>query len=394
MTIAPLRRVDRAIDVLALRSREFPWLADDRTAYLNSASTGPTPASTLEAIESFARQRARPHRITQAVQFGTTQRARELCARLVGAEADEIALGPNTSFGLNLAARALPLREGNVVVTSEGEFPANVYPWLALERARGVTTRLVPCVGRLPDEDALLAALDEPRVRLLALSWVGFATGARVDLERLGRACRERGIWFVVDAIQGVGAAPLDVRAGHVDVLACGAQKWLLSPWGTGFAYVRRELVRELEPPAAGWISVRDAEDFGRLTDYDLTWRDDARRFEVGTLPHQDYAALNASVGLLLELGVEAVAAHVEALVGRVVAWAEANPRCARLVTSAEPARRAGIVSLAPQDLAAAVRRLDVAGVVYSAREGMIRLSPHCFNTTDDVDVALRALEG
>jgi selenocysteine lyase/cysteine desulfurase len=281
-----------------------------------------------------------------------------------------------------------------VAVVSDGEFPANVYPWLALERARGVRTRVVPCRDGLPDEGALLAALDEPGVRLLAVSWVQFATGHRAALARLGRACRERGVWFVVDAIQGVGAAPLDVRACDVDVLACGGQKWLLSPWGTGFAWVRRELATQLEPPAAGWISVRGAEDFGRLTDYDLAWRDDARRFEVGTLPHQDYVAFNESVALLLELGVDAVAEHVARLVGRVVEWALANPRLARLVTPADAAARAGIVALAPADFAAAADRLQRAGVVFSPREGMVRLAPHCFNTADEVDVALRALEG
>ena len=381
-------------DVAALRAREFPWLDADGVAYLNSASTGPTPARTLAALEAFTRLRAQPHRVSHELQFGISARARELFAALVGAGADEIALGPNTSFGVNLAARALPLRPGDVVVVSDGEFPANVYPWLALERARGVCTRLLPCRDGLPDEDALLAALDDPAVRLLAVSWVQFSTGARADLARLGRACRERGVWFVVDAIQGVGAAPLDVRACRIDVLACGGQKWLLSPWGTGFAYVRRELIAQLEPPEAGWLSVRGAEDFTRLTDYDLAWLDDARRFEVGTLPHQDYAAVNESVGLLLELGLDAVGAHVAALAGRVVDWTLANPGRARLVTPADAARRAGIVSVVPTDFAAATRRLRAADVVFSPREGMVRLAPHCFNTADDVDTALRALEG
>ena len=197
----------------------------------------------------------------------------------------------------------------------------------------------------------------------------------------------------MVDAIQGVGAAPLDVRACHVDVLASGAQKWLLSPWGTGFTYVRRELVERLTPPDAGWLAVKSSEDFSRLIDYDLAWRDEARRFEVGTLPYQDFVGAVASVELLLALGPATVARHVAALVDHVVRWAAARDDV-RLITPADPARRAGIVVLAPRDVDGAVRRLDAARVVYSLREGAIRLAPHCFNTLEEIDVALEALEG
>lgn len=380
-------------DVHALRAQEFVTLVESGARYLNSASTGPYPESTRAALDALNALRAEPHRISLDLQFGTLARMRARCAELVGADAAEIALATNTSSGINLAARALPFAPGDVVVTSDREFPANVYPWMALARSRGVQLRLVPCAGDLPDEEALLAALDQPRVRALAISWVSFGTGYRVDLQRLGAACRERGIHFVVDAIQGVGAAPLDVHACHVDVLACGGQKWLLSPWGTGFTYVRRELVPALEPPDAGWLAVKGSEDFSHLTDYRLDWRDEARRFEVGTLPYQEYVGAVASVELLLALGPAAVGHHVAALVDRVVRWARGRDDV-RLITPADPARRAGIVALAPRDAAGAARRLDAAGVVYSLREGAIRLAPHCFNTAEDVDAALAALEG
>lgn len=381
------------INVAALRAREFTTLVAGGARYLNSASTGPYPDSTRAALDALTALRAEPHRVSLDLQFGTLARMRERCATLVGADTAEIALAVNTSYGINLAARALPLQPGDVVVTSDREFPANVYPWMALERSRGVRLQLVPCAGELPDEEALLAALDGPRVRALAISWVSFGSGYRVELQRLGAACRERGIHFVVDAIQGVGAAPLDLRALHVDVLACGGQKWLLSPWGTGFTYVRRELVTALQPPDAGWLAVEGSEDFSRLVDYDLAWREEARRFEVGTLPYQDFVGAVASLDLLLALGPDAIARHVTGLVDRVVAWARGRDDV-RLITPADPARRAGIVSLAPCDPAAAVRRLDAAGVVYSLREGAVRLAPHCFNTAEEIDAALEALEG
>jgi selenocysteine lyase/cysteine desulfurase len=380
-----------AYDIDALREREFPWAARGEAIYLNHASTGPLPRRTVRAVEAFTALRAEPFRLPETLQFDTLARTRELCAGLVGATAGEIALMVNTTYGINLAARALPIGEGEIVVTSDLEFPANVYPWMALERSRGARLQMIPCVDRLPDEDAILRALDRPGVRVLTISWVSFATGYRVDLARLGRACRERGIYFVVDAIQGLGPATLDVRECEIDVLACGGQKWLLSPWGAGFTYVREGLVRELEPHAVGWMSVRGSDDFRRLCDYDLTYRDDARRFEMITLPFQDFAGMNASLELFFELGPSAIAAHVEGLAARIIDWA-ARRSDVRLVTPRSPARRAGIVAVAPADPEGASRRLAAAGVSHSLREGAIRFSPHFYNTAEEVDRALDAM--
>lgn len=379
-------------DVDALRAREFPWAVAGEQVYLNNASTGPLPARTVLAMNAMNAQRARPWEVGWPAQKAVLERGREACARLVGASAGEIALMTNTTHGINLAAATLPLVAGDVVLTFDGEFPSNVYPWMALER-RGVTLHRVPCRGRLPDEEALLAAMDLPGVKAVSVSWVSFATGYAIDLEAIGAACRERGLWFVVDGMQGIGVRPLDVRRCHVDILACGAQKWLLGPWGAGFAYVREALARTLEPATVGWLAMRASEDFTRLTDYEYRFHDDARRFEVLTFPVQDVAGMSASLGLLEELGAAAVEAHVAALADDIVAWAEGTPGIA-LVTPAERARRAGIVAVAPRDPEAASARLVHAGVAHSLREGAIRLAPHCYNTRDEVRRALRAIEG
>ena len=379
-------------DVDALRAREFPWtLAGDRI-YLNNASTGPIPRRSIEASDRVTRARAEPFRVNDAENFAMLARTRELCARLIGASPAEIALMVNTTYGINLAARALGLGAGDGVVLSDREFPANVYPWMALERAAGVTVRMLACEDGLPDERALLAALDDPAVKVLALSWVQFSTGWRADLPTIGKRCRERGIYLVVDAMQGLGAATLDVRESMIDVLACGGQKWLMAPWGTGFTWLREELVQRLEPQAVGWMAVRGSDDFTRLTDYDLTWRDDARRFEVITLPFQDFAGLASSLELLHELGPANVERHVRALADAIVGRASASDRLT-LVTPADPARRAGIVSLRPPDAPAASLRLAASGVSHSLREGNIRLSPHCYNTLAEVELALAILE-
>ena len=268
-----------------------------------------------------------------------------------------------------------------------------MYPWMAVQRDRGAQFRLVPCNGLLPDEDALIAALDEPRVRVLAISWVSFASGAMVDLDRLGRACRERGIRFVVDAIQGLGAATLDVSRTPIDILACGAQKWLLSPWGSGFLYVRRELIDTMEPQMVSWLAVKQSADFNRLLEYDLTWHDDARRFELLTTGYQDLVGMNESLSLFLELGVDAVAARVRECADRLVSGLVDRDDL-QLVTPADPARRAGIIVFAPNDTDGVCRRLDDGGVSYSLREGTVRLAPHVYTSDAELDLTMGLLAG
>lgn len=379
------------MDLDVLRATEFPWTADG-VAYLNHASTGPLPMRTRRALAEWDLLRSEPWRIGAPAQFDVLSQSRALASRMIGATPDEIALMVNTTYGINVAAAVIPLGPGDVVVTPDREFPANVYPWMALARRRGVEYRRVPCAaGRLADEEALLHALDDPRVRVLSVSWVSFETGLRLDLARLGAACRERGVFFVVDAIQGLGGAPIDVHACQVDFLACGGQKWLLSPWGTGFLYVRRELVTRFEPQPVGWMAVRNSEDFTRLCEYELNWFEDARRFEVITLPFQDFAGFNASMELFESVGWPRVHALVLERTEQIVQWTRGRSGVG-LVTPEDPARRAGIVSLSVADPPAASRRLTSAGVPHSLREGTIRLAPHFYSSAEDVDRALYVL--
>ena len=211
-------------DLEEIRRTEFPWTVTGEVAYLNHAGTGPLPTRTRQKLREWDDIRGKPWKNTAADQFGVLARCRELCARMIGASPDEIAMMVNTGYGINVAASSIPIKPGDVIVTPDREFPANVYPWMALAERRGATYRRVPCVDGLADEDALIRALDEPDVRVLSVSWVSFETGLKLDLARLGDECRKRGIWFVVDAIQGVGAAPIDVSKCHIDFLACGGQ--------------------------------------------------------------------------------------------------------------------------------------------------------------------------
>ncbi|MCU0634401.1 MAG: aminotransferase class V-fold PLP-dependent enzyme [Gemmatimonadaceae bacterium] len=382
------------MDVDTLRAREFAWMPHATGAYLNAASVGPQPDRCRVVAEEWAAARAQPHRIGVPQLRAAADGVRANFARLIGADADEIALMTNTTYGLNFAARALPMRAGGAVLAFDGEFPSCVYPFMAAARDRGLRFELVPKAGRLPDEDALVhAVLTRDDVSAVVVSWVQFATGFVADLARIGAACRARGVPFIVDAIQGVGVLPLDVHALPIDVLACGAQKWLCAPWGTGFAYVRRALVDQLEPHDVGWACMRSSDDYTRLVDYEYAFYPDARRFEVVTLPYHDMAVARAATDVLLEVGVPAISAHVATLTERLSTWADARDDVT-LVSPAAPARRAGIVAFAPRDLDAVHRRLGAAGVAHVVREGCVRLSPHLYNTIDEVERVVGILEG
>lgn len=375
-------------DLASLRAAEFPLTRD--TIYLDAASIGPVPVRSRRALDAFNALRGTPHLIAKTDQFGVLDRGRELVARLLGAGVDEVALVTNTSFGLNIAARALPLGPGDVVLASKHEFPANVYPWMKLDD-RGVRLELAPCnANGWPDEEYLLQRIQAPEVKVLAVSLVQFSNGYKVDLARLSQATRASGTWLVVDAIQAVGQLPVNLQEVQVDILACGAQKWLLSPWGSGFLHVRRGILQQLHPPMAGWMAFKGTDDFTRLTSYDPTWHDDARRFELVTLPFQDLAAMNASLELLLEVGIDCIAAHLAALATPLLDLAA---RRGLAVTSPVGAHASGITCLRVPEAARVHGALRDAGVICSLREGSLRFSPHLYNSMDDVVRAAAAVD-
>jgi selenocysteine lyase/cysteine desulfurase len=377
-------------DVEALRQREFSWAAAGEALYFNAASTGPLPVRAIRAVNQFTELRGAPHRISHELQFGTLEKSRELIARLVNASPSEIGLATNTSWGINVAAFGLPLGKGDIVIGVDHEFPANIYPWMAAARQRGYRFEILKTERGVPSQQLVLDAIARPGVRALAISWVEFASGYRFDLAELSAACTARNVFLVVDGIQGLGPGTLDLSKIRIDIFACGAQKWLVSPWGTGFTYVRRDLVREIEPGFVSWLDVRNSDDFSRLVEYDLTWRDDARRFEFITLPFQEFAGLNASLELFFELGPAAIENRTRALVERILDWAGRNG--VEPATPTDPRHRAGIASLRFDDSAERSTRLNAAKVAHSLREGAIRLAPYFYNTTDEVDRVLEIL--
>ena len=372
------------------RAREFSWSAP--RVYLNAASFGPIPARTKHALDQF-NQRRWQLELGDADLVAPLTASRAAAARLINATAAEIALTPNTNVAINIAATAVfhTGDERRVILVSDREFPANVYPWLALAR-QDFDVELVPTDARgFPDEAAMLERIEQGDVAAASVSFVQFASGFRADLAALGEACRRHGTLFVVDAIQGLGAVPLDVRACSIDVLACGGQKWLCSPWGSGFAYIRAALIAQFEPLLPGWLAFEATQDFTRLTDYRYDMLDDARRFETGSLGFQDYVGFHTSVELQLELGIDAIWQHIRTLQDRLIDWA--GERQVEIVSEVSPARRSGILCIRPAQPDVVFRRLADSGIRCAFRENAIRLAPHWYNNDDDIDRVIAVLD-
>ncbi len=375
-------------DVDQLRRMEFPWTAE--TIYMDNAATGPLPERTQTVLHDLTVRRSDLSKLQELDLFELLNDTRAVAAHLVNAGTDEISLATNTSFGINIAAQALPLSKGNCVLLPAGEFPANVYPWLLLKK-RGIEVELAPSTSEgWPDEDYLVARVQDADVRVLSISLVQFSNGFKVNMSRLSEACRASDCYLVVDGIQGVGQVPFDVGETPVDVVACGAQKWLLSPWGSGFVYIRRELLLEAEPPTVGWMAYRGTDDHTRITDYDETFWDDGRKFELNTLPFQDLIAMKESINLLLSLGVEQISNWLRGV--REPVLNAVNHGRLGLLSPAEGEHDSGIVSVTTSDTKASYERLRSHGVFCSYREGGIRLAPHCYNTPEEMESVVEIL--
>ena len=248
-----------------------------------------------------------------------------------------------------------------------------------------MNVELVPTMSNgWPDEERLLECVQRPDTRALAVSLVQFSNGYRADVARLGSVCRAEDCFFVVDGIQGIGQVAFDVTQTPVDILACGAQKWLLSPWGSGFVYVNKDLLNDLAPPVVGWMAFEGMEDVAHLTDYTGALRADARRFEVNTLPFQDLIAMGHSVRLLLELGIQTIQDWLREVRAPLLDGAAASSY--EIKSPTDGAHESAIVCVATANTEETWRKLIEHQVTCALREGVIRISPHCFNAPEEME--------
>ncbi len=355
--------------------------------YMNHAGIAPISQGVYHAMDGMLQDLTRNGMANLPAWDDVCSRTRESAARLIGAEASEIAFVKNTSEGILMAANGLTWRQGDNVVIPDRGFPANVYPWLNL-RSQGVEVRRVPEVeGRIPLND-LLNAVDD-RTRVLSVSSVEFATGFRHDLREIGRFCRARGILFCVDAIQSLGVLPLDVADAGIDFVSADAHKWLLGPEGIGVFYCSHRARRRLRVVNLGWANVVEPRDF---LSYDTTLLPDAQRFECGTLNTVGIHGLRAGLDLLLRIGIESIESRVFSLTDQLCAGLE--EKGCRVVSSRARGEKSGIVVFHHSriDSESIFQKLSDARVVCAIRGGGVRLSPHFYNTEEEIDRVLDAI--
>lgn len=370
-----------------LQARSEFSLADGVT-YFNSASAGPLPRRSREALDAYYQlTTATPWR-SDPKMYASLERCRVLGAQLIGAEVEDVMYGYNTGYGINLAAFGLPLAAGDEVIVADNDFPANVYPWLAL-RERGVTVRFARTEKQALSVDAVKAEITK-RTKVIAVSFVQFYNGIKTPLAEISELAESCGAYFVVDGIQGCGVEPINVRELAIDVFSAGAQKWLLSPSGIGLVAVSPRAREAMKPTMFSWMSV-EWENFLDLFQYDKPQFTDARRYSLGTPPVAHLVALEQALELLADIGPKNIQRHNRDLQAPLVDFLLDNPRY-RILSSLEQSERSAILSFTAEDYEKTFRRLIDAKIICVIREGGIRVSTHIYNTPEQISKLISLL--
>ncbi|MGD9857764.1 MAG: aminotransferase class V-fold PLP-dependent enzyme [Planctomycetaceae bacterium] len=359
-----------------------------RWAYFDHAAVSPLPEPARLALCEWADHFTENGVVDWSRWRQKIESARALAARRLNVQESEIALVRNTTHGITLVAEGWDWKPGDNVVVPDSEFPSNLYPWMNLAD-RGVEVRLVPCAdGRV--EPAAIAAVCNDRTRIVAVSWVGYATGWRADLAALADVAHARGALLFVDAIQGLGVLTLDARDTPIDFLSADGHKWLLGPEGAGVLYVRAEHLDRLRPLGIGWNSVVQAGDF---SDKRLRLKADASRYEGGTHNMSGFIGLAASLNLTAPYSSEELASVLREVTDRC---------CERLeeiggtvISARDDAHWSGIIAcdFPGQDMVALQRACLKQHVVVNKRDGHLRVSPHVYTNPGDIDRLIDALQ-
>lgn len=365
----------------------FP--VSERAIYFNHAAVSPPPITTIRAIEAQLKDVNENGSLNFRSWLAVKEEARRLLAGLLGARAEQVAFVRNTSDGLSTVANGLDWQPGDNIVTFSREFPSNVYPWLRLRDVFGVEVRM--CAehnGRI--DMAELENLIDRNTRLVAISQVQFASGFRVDLEQLARIVRRYDALLVVDVIQALGVIPIDVEAEHVDVAAGAGHKWLLTPEGVGYLYLSDRARDRIQPTLVGWVSVPDPDDF---LNFDQGWNRGTLPWETGTAPIPLIHGFKASLELINRFGVRNIASYLEELTDYL---------CERLrdgryevVSSREHGEKSQIVCIrhrAGMSAMALYAHLVSRNIVTAPRGDRLRISPHLYNTPQEIDEFIDAL--
>ncbi len=386
--------------------QQFPALA--AKTFLDAACVSLTPLVAAEAIQNFLEMATLCPSASSTLHHIAMDEmraaARPAAARLIHAHEDEIALVESTSHGLAIAAQAIPFRSGDRVLLCDLEFMQVAIPWLQLQQ-HGVAVELVPHQsGGITAEQ--IAARLTPATRAIVISSTQWTNGFRCDLAAISQMCRDRNVWLVVDAIQQLGAFPIDVQQTPVDFLACGGHKWLNAPFGCGFLYIRKERMQELNSPMAGYLSLQSPEggwgnyfqtpSITPVSDYKFVC--EGRVYEAGgTANYPGAIGLAASLGLIEQLGQDAISQHIRSLTDQLISGLQSLN--VQVVTPLTPANRSGIVSFSVGEASANIALMEfllarkiLVSVRYTSQVGGVRVSSHFYNHAADIDRLLAAV--
>jgi len=360
---------------------EFP--VADELIYLNHAAVGPLCRPAAEAMKALADDACRFGSLHYDKWMDSYSGLRQATARLINASPDEIAIVKNTSEGIATVALGLDWKAGDRVIAFREEFPANYYPWLRLEK-RGVEITWLSIYDPLEKIAAVI-----PGARLLAISYVNYLSGYRVDLNSIGELCHSHGCFFFVDAIQGMGVFPIDVEASHIDALAADGHKWMVGPEGNGVLYVRRRWLDAIEPIEFGWTNTAKFADYSSR---DMALRADAGRYECGTLNTVGCYGQRAAIEFLLKVGIENIAPAVLALADQIERGVRAKGY--EVMVNRPHETGSGIVSFRHPsiDCRTLVSDLRHNKITAAPRQGWVRVSPHFYIGSEDIEQTLRVL--
>ena len=360
-----------------------------RAIYLNHAAVSAPPTPTVNAIKSQLADVSENGSVNFRKWLAVRESARRLVAGMLGARPEQVAFMRNTSDGLSTVGNGLNWRAGDNLVTFRHEFPSNLYPWLRLRDAIGVEVRVSEERDGRVDVDELVRLIDG-RTRIVAISQVQYASGFRIDLERIGHVAHAHDALLVVDVIQALGVIPIDVQAELVDVAAAACHKWLLTPEGVGLLYLSARARERIQPTLVGWTSVPNPDDYGN---YDQGWNGGTLAWETGTGPVALIHGLEASLKLLNEIGIGRIRAYLETLTDHL---------CERLrntdyevVSSRRAEEKSQIVcirntaGLSSMDLYAHLKKKNI---ITAPRGDRLRISPHFYNTSEEMDELVKAL--
>ena len=358
----------------------------DDVTYLDAATQGPLPLASAQAAKEALEWKKLPFLIPNGTYFDLPDRIRASIAKIIHAEPDDIALTAGASAGFAAVAAGIDWKKGDEVIVARGEFPAHFATWLPYEKAGKLRVKVIASAERFISADDYLSAISA-RTRIISASLVRFDNGARLDAKRVADACHAAGALFLLDASQCAGALPIDVGATGADFLVSSGYKWLLGPYGTGFFWARREWSDRLPDGPVYWQSLEGANNFHGLPLDGLRVRAGARRWDSPeTASFTNLAAFDAALSLVNSIGTDKIYEHAASL-SRLVAERLPMDRCV-LASPSDAERRGQFVCVAarsPEKTADLFKKLRGEKVIVCLREGVLRISPHIYNTEHDV---------